>query len=74
MEIKGEIVALDASFIEKYSKRDPHNGSRRYSDHEARVGRSRNDFTLESSIHSYYYLKYFMSNRECIGIKSAPKK
>jgi len=38
--IKGEIVVLDAAFIKAYSKRDPHDDSRGYSDPEARVGRS----------------------------------
>ena len=32
--IKGEIVALDTSFIKTYSKRDPHDNSKGYSDHE----------------------------------------
>ena len=38
--IKGEIVTCDATFIEAYSKRDPKDDSRGYSDPDARVGRA----------------------------------
>jgi len=38
--IKGEVIACDAMFIKAYSKRDPHDDSRGYSDPEAGVGRA----------------------------------
>ena len=38
--IKGEVIACDATFIKAYSKRDPHDDSRGYSDPEAGVGRA----------------------------------
>ena len=38
--VKGEIVACDATFIKAYSKRDPKDDSRGYSDPDARVGRA----------------------------------
>jgi transposase len=37
--IDGETVAIDATFIEAYSRRDPHDDRRGYSDPDARVGR-----------------------------------
>ena len=38
--IKGEVIACDATFVKAYSKRDPHDDSRGYSDPEAGVGRA----------------------------------
>ena len=38
--VKGEVIACDATFIKAYSKRDPKDDSRGYSDPEARVGRT----------------------------------
>ena len=44
--VKGEIVAFDATFIKAYSKRDPKDDSKGYSDHEARVGRAGKGYRL----------------------------
>jgi len=38
--IEGKAIALDATFIKAYSKRDPSNNRRGYSDPDARVGRA----------------------------------
>jgi transposase len=49
--VKGEIMVLDATFIKAYSKRDPHDDSRGYPDHEARVGRGRKTYELGYKVH-----------------------
>ena len=49
--IDGETVAMDATFIEAYSKRDPHDNSRGYSDPEARVGRDDRGYDLGYRAH-----------------------
>jgi len=49
--IKGEIVACDATFIQAYSKRDPKDDSRGYSDHDARVGRAEKTYRLGYKLH-----------------------
>jgi IS5 family transposase len=49
--VKGEIVACDATFIKAYSKRDPKDDSRGYSDHEARVGRAGKGCQLGHKVH-----------------------
>lgn len=49
--VKGEIVACDATFIKAYSKRDPKDDSRGYSDPEARVGRAGKTYQLGYKIH-----------------------
>ena len=49
--IKGETVVLDATFIKAYSKRDPSDDSRGYSDPEARVGRDGKTYHLGYKAH-----------------------
>ncbi len=49
--IGGETVAMDATFIKAYSKRDPHQNSRGGSDPEARVGRNGKTFDLGYKLH-----------------------
>ena len=49
--VKGEIVACDATFIKAYSKRDPEDDSRGYSDREARVGRAGKTYHLGYKLH-----------------------
>jgi len=49
--IEGETVAMDATFIEAYSKRDPHDDRRRYSDPDARVGRDERSYDLGYRAH-----------------------
>jgi IS5 family transposase len=49
--VKGEIVACDATFIKAYSKRDPKDDSRGYSDPEARVGRAGKGYRLGYKLH-----------------------
>jgi IS5 family transposase len=49
--VKGEIVACDATFIKAYSKRDPRDDSRGYSDSEARVGRAERGYRLGYKLH-----------------------
>lgn len=49
--IKGKIVACDATFIKAYSKRDPKNDSKGYSDPEARVGRAVKTYQLGYKLH-----------------------
>jgi len=49
--IKGETVVMDATFIKAYSKRDPHDNSRGYSDPEAKVGRSGKTYELGYKMH-----------------------
>ena len=49
--VKGEIVACDATFIKAYSKRDPEDDSRGYSDSEARVGRAVKTHQLGYKLH-----------------------
>jgi hypothetical protein len=44
--IKGETLALDATFIEAYSRRDTADDSRGLSDPEARVGRDGKTYDL----------------------------
>jgi len=49
--VKGEIIACDATFIKAYSKRDPKDDSRGYSDPEARVGRAGKTYQLGYKLH-----------------------
>ena len=49
--IKGETLALDATFIEAYSRRDPADDSHGLSDPEARVGRDGNTYDLDYKAH-----------------------
>jgi IS5 family transposase len=49
--IKGEIVVCDATFIKAYSKRDPKDDSRGYSDPDARVGRAEKGYRLGYKLH-----------------------
>jgi transposase len=49
--VKGEIVACDATFIKAYSKRDPKDDSRGYSDPDARVGRAEKGYRLGYKLH-----------------------
>jgi hypothetical protein len=49
--VKGEIVACDATFIKAYSKRDPRDDSKGYSDQEARVGRAGKGYRLGYKLH-----------------------
>jgi transposase len=49
--ISGETVALDATFVKAYSRRDPHNNSRGKSDPEARVGRNGKTYDLGYKLH-----------------------
>jgi transposase len=49
--ISGETVALDATFVKAYSKRDPHENSRGKSDPEARVGRNGKTYDLGYKLH-----------------------
>jgi transposase len=49
--IDGETVAMDATFIEAYSKRDPHDDRRGFSDPDARVGRDDRGYDLGYRAH-----------------------
>jgi transposase len=49
--VKGDIVACDATFIKAYSKRDPKDDSRGYSDPDARVGRAEKGYRLGYKLH-----------------------
>jgi transposase len=49
--IDGETVAMDASFIKAWSRRDPHDNSRGYSDPDARVGRDDRSYSLGYRAH-----------------------
>jgi transposase len=49
--VKGEIVACDATFVKAYSKRDPEDDSRGYSDPDARVGKVEKTYELGYKIH-----------------------
>jgi IS5 family transposase len=49
--IGSETVAMDATFIKAYSKRDPHQNSRGSSDPEARVGRNGKTYDLGYKLH-----------------------
>jgi transposase len=49
--ISGETVALDATFVKAYSRRDPHDNSRGKSDVEARVGRNGKTYMLGYKLH-----------------------
>ena len=49
--IGGETVALDATFVKAYSRRDPHDNSRGKSDPEARVGRNGKPYELGYKLH-----------------------
>jgi hypothetical protein len=44
--VKREIVICDATFIKAYSKRDPEDESRGYSDPDARVGKVKKTYEL----------------------------
>jgi transposase len=50
-EVKGESVALDATFIKAWSKRDPSDDSHGYSDSESRVGRDGKTYDLGYKAH-----------------------
>jgi transposase len=49
--VKGDIVVCDATFIKAYSKRDPKDDSRGYSDPDARVGRAEKGYRLGYKLH-----------------------
>jgi transposase len=49
--IKGESVALDATFIKAWSRRDPADDSQGYSDPESRVGRDGRSYDLGYKTH-----------------------
>jgi len=49
--VKGEIIACDATFIKAYSKRDPKDDSKGYSDPEARAGRAGRGYQLGHKLH-----------------------
>jgi transposase len=49
--IKGESVALDATFIKAWSRRDPADDSKGYSDPESRVGRDGKSYDLGYKTH-----------------------
>jgi len=49
--IKGETVAMDATFIEAYSRRDIQDNRRGYSDPDARVGRDDRSYGLGYRAH-----------------------
>ena len=49
--IRGETVAMDATFIKAHSRRDPREDGRGYSDPEARVGRDGGSFSLGYRAH-----------------------
>jgi transposase len=49
--IKGKIIACDTTFIKAYSKRDPKDDSRGYSDPDARVGRAGKTYQLGYKLH-----------------------
>lgn len=66
--IKGEIVACDATFIKAYSKRDPKDDSRGYSDPEARVGRAGKTYKLGYKVH----LAVDSASELPIAVKTAP--
>ena len=49
--IGGKIVVLDATFVEAYSRRDPHDKSRGKSDPQARVGRNVKTYEFGYKLH-----------------------
>jgi len=49
--IKGETLALDATFIKAWSRRDPEDDSHGYSDPESRVGRDGKTYDLGYKLH-----------------------
>jgi len=49
--VKGEVIVCDATFIKAYSKRDPKDDSRGYSDPDARVGRAEKTYELGYKLH-----------------------
>jgi len=49
--VKGETVAMDATFIKAWSRRDPHEDSRGYSEPDARVGRDGRSYDLGYRAH-----------------------
>jgi len=49
--INGETVAMDATFIKAWSKRDPHDNRQGYSDPDARVGRDGRTYSLGYRAH-----------------------
>jgi len=49
--VKGKIVACDATFIQAFSRRDPKDDSKGYSDHDARVGRAEKGYRLGYKLH-----------------------
>jgi IS5 family transposase len=49
--ISGETVDSDATFVNTYSRRDPHDNSRGKSDPEARVGRDGKTYELGYKLH-----------------------
>ena len=49
--IKGETLALDATFIKAWSRRDPADDSHGYSDPESRVGRDGKTYDLGYKVH-----------------------
>jgi len=49
--VRGEIVACDATFIKAYSKRDPKDDSKGYSDPDARFGRTEKGYRLGYKLH-----------------------
>ena len=49
--IKGETLALDATFIKAWSRRDPVDDSHGYSDSESRVGRDGKTYDLGYKVH-----------------------
>ena len=49
--IKGETLALDATFINAWSRRDMEDDSHGYSDHESRVGRDGKTYDLGYKLH-----------------------
>jgi transposase len=49
--VKGEVLVCDATFIQAYSKRDPKDDSKGYSDPDARVGRAEKTYRLGYKFH-----------------------
>jgi len=49
--VKGDIIACDATFIKAYSKRDPKDDSKGYSNPEVRVGRAGKTYSLGYKLH-----------------------
>jgi len=49
--VKGRIVVCDATFIKAYSKRDPKDDYKGYSDPDARVGRAEKGYRLGYKLH-----------------------